>query len=331
VTDFGIARSLDVHGVTQTGTVLGTSDYIAPEQARGQKVDPKTDIYSLGVVLYELLTGEVPFSGDNFVAVAMRHVSEPPPSVLERRPDCPVRVDLAIQRAMAKDPADRFASMDELCAELEACLAELDGRDDEGATMIVPPAPRPRRARPQRERRRFPGGIALIVLLAAVLVAGGAYLLLSTDSAKKALHVSSAASKPVQLQGLTAYDPEGDGSEHAEEAHFATDHNAGTSWDTEHYNNFAKGGVGLVLQAPRPVALSKMTVNSIGSDFDAEIKAGNASGGPYTDVSGDFQPVGRRKTFSVDTHGRKYRYYLVWLKLPFAGGRAQISGVTAKT
>ena len=331
VTDFGIARSLDVHGVTQTGTVLGTSDYIAPEQARGQKVDPKTDIYSLGVVLYELLTGEVPFSGDNFVAVAMRHVSEPPPSVLEQRPDCPVRVDLAIQRAMAKDPADRFASMDELCAELEACLAELDGRDGEGATMIVPPPPRPRRTRPQRERRRFPVGIALIVLLAALLVAGGAYLLLSTDSAKKALHVSSATPKPVQLQGLTAYDPEGDGSEHGEEAHFATDHNAGTSWDTEHYNNFAKGGVGLVLQAPRAVALGKMTVNSIGSDFDAEIKAGNASGGPFTDVSGDFQPVGQRRTFSVDTHGRKYRYYLVWLKLPFAGGRAQISEVTAKT
>ena len=88
----------------------------------------------------------------------MRHVSEPPPSVLEQRPDCPVRLDLAIQRAMAKDPADRFASMDELCAELEACLAELDGRDGEGATMIVPPAPRPRRARPQRERRRFPVG-----------------------------------------------------------------------------------------------------------------------------------------------------------------------------
>ncbi len=331
VTDFGIARSLDVHGVTQTGTVLGTSDYIAPEQARGQKVDPKTDIYSLGVVLYELLTGEVPFSGDNFVAVAMRHVSEPPPSVLERRPDCPVRLDLAIRRAMAKDPADRFASMKELCAELEACVAELEGRDGEGATTIVPPASRPRRTRPQRERRRFPVGIALIVLLAALLVAGGAYLLLSSDSAKKALHVASAPSKPVQLQGLTAYDPEGDGSEHGDEAHFATDRNTGTSWDTESYNNFTKGGVGLVLQAPRPVALAKMTVNSIGSDFDAQIKAGNASGGPFTDVSGAFQPVGQSKTFSVDTHGHKYRYYLVWLKLPFAGGRAQISEVTAKT
>jgi eukaryotic-like serine/threonine-protein kinase len=331
VTDFGIARSLDVHGVTQTGTVLGTSDYIAPEQARGQKVDPKTDIYSLGVVLYELLTGEVPFSGDNFVAVAMRHVSEPPPSVLEHRPDCPVRVDLAIQRAMAKVPADRFASMDELCAELEACLAELDGRDGEGATMIVPPAARPRPTRTQREPRRIPVGLALIVALALFLVAGGAYLLLSTDSAKKALHVGTATPKPVQLQGLTAYDPEGDGSEHGEEARFATDHNAGTSWDSEHYSNFTKGGVGLVLQAPRPVALGKVTVNSIGSDFDAQIKAGNASGGPFTAVSGAFQPVGRRKTFSVDTHGRKYRYYLVWLKLPFAGGRAQISEIQART
>ena len=76
----------------------------------------------------------------------MRHVNEPPPSVLDRRPDCPLRLDLAIQRAMAKDPEERFGSMDEFCAELEACLAELDGRGDEGATMIVPPQPKPRRA-----------------------------------------------------------------------------------------------------------------------------------------------------------------------------------------
>ena len=80
VTDFGIARSLDVAGVTQTGTVLGTSEYIAPEQARGEPVDVQTDVYSLGVVLYELLTGEVPFPGESFVAVAMKHVQEPPPS-----------------------------------------------------------------------------------------------------------------------------------------------------------------------------------------------------------------------------------------------------------
>ena len=117
VTDFGIARSLDVqHGMTQTGTVLGTSDYIAPEQAQGQRVDEHTDVYSLGVVLYELLTSEVPFPGENFVAVAMRHINEPPPSIRDKRPDVPPRVEAAVQRAMAKDPDDRFATMADFCA-----------------------------------------------------------------------------------------------------------------------------------------------------------------------------------------------------------------------
>ena len=90
VTDFGIARSLDVrHGLTQTGTVLGSSDYIAPEQAQGLAVGERSDVYSLGAVLFELLTGEVPFPGDNFVAIAMRHINDPPPSVRDSRPDAP--------------------------------------------------------------------------------------------------------------------------------------------------------------------------------------------------------------------------------------------------
>src|SRR4051812_26270390 len=109
VTDFGIARSLDVeHGVTQTGTVLGTSNYLSPEQARGQTVTAATDVYSLGVVLYELLTGEVPFPGETFVAVAMKHINEEPPSLVEKRPDTPARLVYIVERALAKDPADRF-------------------------------------------------------------------------------------------------------------------------------------------------------------------------------------------------------------------------------
>ena len=142
VTDFGIARSLDVGGLTQTGTVMGTSDYIAPEQARGSQVDAQSDIYSLGTVLYELLTGEVPFPGDNFVAVAMRHINEPPPSVRERRPDVSPRLDAVIRRAMAKEPRDRFGSMDELCAELTACLSPETGTSG-AQTMVVPRRRRP--------------------------------------------------------------------------------------------------------------------------------------------------------------------------------------------
>src|SRR5205809_479192 len=138
VTDFGIARSLDVeHGVTQTGTVLGTSNYIAPEQASGEPVDAHTDVYSLGVVLFELLTGKLPFEGDNFVAIAMQHINEPAPDVRTFRRDIPPRVAQAVSRALEKDPERRFPTMDAFASELEAALSAPEG--DTGATMVIAP------------------------------------------------------------------------------------------------------------------------------------------------------------------------------------------------
>src|SRR5438445_5734256 len=153
VTDFGIARPLDVDGVTQTGTVMGTSNYIAPEQASGQPVDVQTDVYSLGVVLYELLAGDVPFPGDNFVSVALKHVNEPPPNLLDVRKNVPLRVAAAVDRALEKDPAARFPTMDAFAAELEACLLALDspGDVDAGATIV---AGEPVAARPPRRRKQ---------------------------------------------------------------------------------------------------------------------------------------------------------------------------------
>ena len=331
VTDFGIARSLDVQGVTQTGTVLGTSDYIAPEQARGQKVDPKTDIYSLGVVLYELLTGAVPYPGDNFVAVAMRHVNEPVPSVLERRPDCPVRLDLAIQRAMSKDPDDRFESMAVFVDELEACDAELGGRGDEGATMIVPAA-RPRRPKRARRQRKLPLVPLALAALVAAAVAIGAFLLFDNGGDGGGTPDGSASTQRVKLLGVAGSDPFGDNAqEHDDEAPRATDGDPSTDWSTEQYQDFSKPGVGLVVSAPRPVSLSRIILVS-GGGFEAKIQASKSSNGGFKDVSGDFQQVdGRRTSFRVDTGGSDYRYYLVWLRLPPSGGQAQIYEVTART
>ena len=185
VTDFGIARSLDAVGHTETGTVLGTSHYIAPEQARGEQVDAQTDIYSFGVVLYELLTGELPYPGDNFLTVAMKHVNDPSPSVLDRRPDTPLRLASLIERCMAKLPADRPASMDEVVAELEACLAELEAKDGGEGTMIMKRPKPAKRSRPPKQRqqrsRRFPLLAVLVGVLLLAAAAGGIYLAVRDD------------------------------------------------------------------------------------------------------------------------------------------------------
>src|SRR5207244_2963908 len=204
VTDFGIARSLDVQGVTQSGAVLGTSNYIAPEQASGRPVDRTTDVYSLGVVLFELLTGEVPFPGESFVAVAMQHVSEPPPSVLEVRPDVPVRVARAVDQALEKDPAERFPTMDAFAAELRARLGELGSTPDADVTLVHKvPVIRARR------RRLLPAGlVALGLVLLALAVAALLWHRSSSHHAKRGS--TPAATQAVHLAGATSYDPYGD-------------------------------------------------------------------------------------------------------------------------
>jgi serine/threonine protein kinase len=332
MTDFGIARSVDVEGVTITGTVLGTSEYIAPEQARGQRVDALTDVYSLGVVLYELLTGGVPFRGENFVAVALKHVNEPAPSVLERRPDCPPRVGMAIERAMAKRPEDRFESMSELVAELEACLAELDPGSEE-ATMIARRPVAPSRQRREGRRRRRRGGIlwpiaAVVAILAiAALAALGAMTLRDNGNGGSA----GATNTPISLSGVGAYDPEGGDGEHDSEAPEATDGDPSTSWRSSTYrSNLSsfKEGVGLVLEASREVEPKTITLTTTTPGFTAEIRTGDSPSGPFDQVVSDSQTVQARTVFELNQ--AKARYFLVWITEIPASTYAEINEVTAR-
>jgi serine/threonine-protein kinase len=328
MTDFGIAREVDVQGVTITGTVLGTSEYIAPEQARGQQVDAQTDVYSLGVVLYELLTGAVPYKGDNFVTVALKHVNEPAPSVLETRPEVPPRVALAVERAMAKSPAERFESMHELVVELEACLAELDPVSEE-ATMIArrPVAPAARRERPRRRKRRlgvlWPVAAVLAVLGVAALAALGAMALRDGDGSSP----QAATGPAVRLTGVGAYDPEGRDGEHDAEAPLATDRNLETYWTTERYNDFdnTKSGVGLVLDARRTVEPETLTVRTDAPGYEAEIRAGSSAEGPFEPVS-DSTTVSRTTRF--DLRNASARYFVVWITS--LDGTAHVNEVTAR-
>ncbi|MEA2665391.1 MAG: eukaryotic-like serine/threonine-protein kinase [Candidatus Eremiobacteraeota bacterium] len=120
LSDFGIARAVSEHtlGVTQPGMVMGSVAYISPEQAQGHDIDERSDLYSVGVVLYQMLTGKLPFSGDNPVAVALKHVSEPPPPIDPKKAGVSPAVAAIVARLLRKDPRERFASATELASAL---------------------------------------------------------------------------------------------------------------------------------------------------------------------------------------------------------------------
>ncbi len=138
VTDFGISRA-GASQMTEAGSIVGTAQYLSPEQARGAHVDNRSDIYSVGVLLYELLTGEVPFTGDTPVEIAMKHLSQAPKRPSEIRPEVPHDLDAITLRALAKDPDDRYASAEEMDAELARVAKGLavSRETEEAATSVL--------------------------------------------------------------------------------------------------------------------------------------------------------------------------------------------------
>jgi beta-lactam-binding protein with PASTA domain/predicted Ser/Thr protein kinase len=145
VTDFGIARA-GASEMTETGSIMGTAQYLSPEQAQGHAVTATSDIYSIGVMLYEMLTGRLPFEGDSAVAVALKHLSESPAPVSQWRPDVHPALEAVVMAALAKDPTQRWQSAEDLAAGLEAARTQIEagpnGGQDTAAFAAIPvPAP----------------------------------------------------------------------------------------------------------------------------------------------------------------------------------------------
>lgn len=180
VTDFGIARA-GASEITETGSIMGTAQYLSPEQAQGQGVTAQSDLYSIAVILYEMLAGTVPFEGDSAVAVALRHLNDPPPHISAVRPGVHPALEAVVMRGLAKDPVHRFADADEFIAaltEVRARVAEGDREPSPEDTMIYPPLPYAEETRisasyaVEERRRGWPvASIVLITLLALAALA----------------------------------------------------------------------------------------------------------------------------------------------------------------
>ncbi|HWE08610.1 MAG TPA: protein kinase, partial [Solirubrobacteraceae bacterium] len=333
VTDFGIARTLEEEGLTADGRVLGTTDYVSPEQALGQNATGQSDLYSLGVVLYEMLTGELPYRGENQVAVAMQHVREPMPDVRQLRPEVSAALAAVIERATAKDLSARYADDAEMVADLENALAleaTRAGTTDGQVTAVIDSLPpETRRQVPFTVRHRV-GSRALLLLVAAVVVAGvivAAVLGGHSGPAHRGKHRSSGGT-PVQvplcssLSCTNAYNPYGKGgiAQDNSAAKYAVDGNPSTAWATEHYDGGVldgKPGVGIYVSGQSAVAPRKMVVHTITPGFNAKIYATNTTPDPYHFTGWHLltrrDDVASTQAFPLSTGGKRYRYYLFWI------------------
>ncbi len=333
VTDFGIARTLDEDGLTADGRVLGTTDYVSPEQALGHDVNGQSDLYSLGIVLYEMLTGEVPFKGDNQVAVAMKHVREELPDVRVLRPEVSAALASVIDTATAKRPEDRYADDQELIADLEDVLAieaaRAGGATGEATTVL--------RTLPRSARRRVPFAILhrrmlipLALVLVACLVGAGLWLGLrshrGTAAPANAPRPAVAHTALINLCGgcAAAYNPDapdGETAQNNSSAGLAIDGDPTTAWNTESYydNTLDKPGVGLYVDATPGTPASRLVVETSTPGFAATIYATNTSPNPVNFKASGWvkldtvASVSAKQSFKLDRPRTKYTYYLVWI------------------
>jgi serine/threonine-protein kinase len=338
VADFGIAKAVAEADLTQPGLMVGTAKYVAPEQVTGGAVDARTDIYSLGVVLYEMLCGRVPFSADTEAATALARLHRDPLRPRQVRPGVPKVLEDIVGRAMAREPADRFDSAAALRAALLAGGASSAPNPDVTAATerpspdaTVASAPVPARSRPltaaappptftQAERSWLVPTVIVVLVAVALGVAGlliggsgGGFL----DGVRDAF--GSGDGQAVTIERAAAFDPSGDGHENDAQAGLAIDGKQDTGWRTEGYNDpditQLKDGVGLVLELQSAFDLEQVELTSPTNAWRVEIYVAD---GPQSTLAGWGEPVATTEglpagTNAIDLEGTRGSAVLVWI------------------
>jgi eukaryotic-like serine/threonine-protein kinase len=336
VTDFGIAKAAGGDDLTRTGTVVGTARYLAPEQVNGSPVDGRADVYALGLLLYEMLTGKSPFAADTDMATAVARLTSAPEPVRTVRPEISLGLEDVVARSLARDPEYRYQSAQEF---KNALRTDAEGdptaphrvaprrptppaQPPSGAppTAVAPrPAP-PRRAPAAGRPRRWPWVALILLLLAAGAIAAIAVANFTGDDSSSG---SGSGDTPAPNAGAlriveaSAFDPLADGEEHSSEAPRVFDNDPGSFWQTDRYNTRdfgnAKAGVGLWVRLDAPRDITSVTITALESGWSGEIYVADQAGssleawGPPRATGND---VAATHAFPVDTV--RGQYVLIW-------------------
>lgn len=319
VTDFGIAKAVQTSAdLTEVGQVMGTAKYLSPEQVQGLPLDPRSDVYALGVVLYEMLCGRPPFDGETTTAVAVARLTTEPLRPRQVRPSIPRALEDIVLKAMARAPEARHSSAAEMRAALRAVDLRLDPSEEHrgapttagawpDATVSSPPAERTLAGvappRFSQSERSWMVPAALIVVVAGTLGLVGALLGRTGVGQDLFRAVGGSASSVAEGDGLTgssepfpvastkSFDPSGDRREHDAELSGLADGNDETSWTTESYRtelSDLKPGVGVVLTMAGPVEIAALEVQSPSVGWSASVYISET---PTEDLSGWGPPV----------------------------------------
>ena len=341
VADFGIAKAaFGDADITTTGSILGTVTYLSPEQVQGEEPSARSDLYSLGVVLYEMLVGRPPFVEESQIAVAMKHARVEPPAPRSVRAGISRPVEAVVMKALQKNPGDRYESAETMKRGLESAAGPSSSQTT--AFGRQPTAARP--ARPSTTPGRGPGVArearsflpVIVLIVAAILLILFVPRLIDDQTDPETNGGSEAepgdgGNGDLTISGASDFDPSGDESEHPEDVPLAYDGDPGTAWTTEGYNAslelLGKPGVGLVFDLGDTRTVSSVEIT--GSAGALELKTSDEEGsdeGGYDAVGAASDVDGR---VEIEADGAEGRYWLVWItSLPGgSGGSATISEV----